>query len=194
MRRHIRKSEHRRITKGGASRLAASSRILKIHQASKTVLSLAHNIRVHPAIGIAHGLMIEYGLLAPIGMLHGHNTSPRRGKAIGYGLFPSRPGDLALHSDSWCLKDGGGSCSVQSSELNCILNLSPEVNMNHYKVLVHSVWKKGIVQDSTHYEYFYFGADEPLESLAERLATKGFFDEKSQRWFLPGAIVSIERN
>jgi hypothetical protein len=66
--------------------------------------------------------------------------------------------------------------------------------MNHYKVLVHSVWKKGIVQDSTHFEYFFFGVDEPLESLAERLAAKGFFDEKSQRWFMPGAIISVERN
>jgi hypothetical protein len=66
--------------------------------------------------------------------------------------------------------------------------------MNHLKVLVHSVWLKGIMQDSLHYEYFYFGTDEPLESLAERLAAKGFFDEKSQRWFMPSAIVSIERN
>lgn len=66
--------------------------------------------------------------------------------------------------------------------------------MNHYKVLVHSVWLKGIIQNAEHLEYFYIGTDEPLETVAERLATKGFFDEKSQRWFMPGAIVSVERN
>jgi len=44
-----------------------------------------------------------------------------------------------------------------------------------------------------HYEDYKIDSAESLEDFTARLAAKGFFDEDSQRWIMPGAIVWVER-
>ena len=51
--------------------------------------------------------------------------------------------------------------------------------MNHHKVRFHAVWVSGIFTDAHHFEDYYVGTEEPLESFAERLAAKVFSMKRS---------------
>jgi hypothetical protein len=65
--------------------------------------------------------------------------------------------------------------------------------MNHYKVRVHMLSPFGFLTQADHYKDFEIDSGESLEVFAERLASKGFHDEESQRWIMPGAIAWISQ-
>ena len=65
--------------------------------------------------------------------------------------------------------------------------------MNKFKVRAYTVGAVGFLTQADHYEDFDFETDEAIESFASRLASKGFFDEGSHRWIMPGSIVWIEQ-
>lgn len=62
--------------------------------------------------------------------------------------------------------------------------------MNKFKVRVPKLGAIGFLTQADQHQDYDF---ETSETLASQLASRGFFDQGSWRWIMPGAIVWIEQ-
>jgi hypothetical protein len=64
---------------------------------------------------------------------------------------------------------------------------------HRYKVRCYQATAWGVFTQADHYEDHYFASSESLDQVAKRLARDGFRVSDTNKWIMPGAILTVER-